>query len=377
MTDILLITDIFPPDIGGPATFIDQLGHQLARNGQAVTVVCTSTQAQDFADHERPFRVRRIVRRPPSLRQSLLVRLVLAQEILRHSRIFSNGIEYPTYQVCSLLHRKYVLKVVGDSAWETARNTGLTTLSIDEFQTTPPAGKAWEKLVRKRTLFARHARQVITPSNYLHQMVIGWGIAPERVVTVPNGIYLEEFAPYQPRRRESLVLKVVFVGRLANWKGVDTLLKAVAGLQDVHVTIVGDGPEMASLRALAHKLKVEDVVTFAGKQTRNAVLAYMTQAHVLVLVSYYEGLSHTLLEACALGVPCIASDHGGNPEVIQHGENGLLVPYGDVQQLRAALAQLQADEELRYRLACNAKETSHRFDFETTVRQTVQILFAP
>jgi glycosyltransferase involved in cell wall biosynthesis len=374
MKDTLLVTDIFPPAIGGPATFIDQLGHQLARDGQLVTVVCTSAQAQNPSDRERPFRVRRILRRPPSLLQSLLVRAVLAQEILRHRRVFTNGLEYPTFQICSLLRRKYVLKVVGDSAWETARNTGLTTLSIDEFQTTPPEGKVWEKLVRKRSLFACHAWKVITPSEYLRRIVIGWGVAPERVVTVPNGIPLDEFAPYRPRRRESHVLKVVFVGRLANWKGVDTLLKAVACLQDVHVTIVGDGPEMSSLRALTHELKLEDVVTFAGQQARSAVLAYMAQANVMVLVSSYEGLSHTLLEACALGVPCIASDRGGNPEVIRHGENGLLVPYGDVQQLRAALARLQADEEQRYRLACNAKEASRYFDFETTVRQTAQVL---
>jgi len=376
MNGILLITDVFPPDIGGPATFIDQLAQQLAQSGYVVTVVCTSEKADDPSDQQRPFRVHRILRRPPSLLQSLTVRAALTQEVMRHRWVFCNGLEYPTFQVCSLLHRKYVLKIVGDSAWETARNTGLTDLSIGEFQTIAPEGRAWEKLVRKRTLYVRRACKVITPSHYLRQMVTGWGVAPEHVVTVPNGIPLSEFVPYQPHRREGHILKVVFVGRLANWKGVDTLLKAVASLHDVQVIIVGDGPEMASLRTLAHHLKLENVVAFVGQQSRSAALAYMTQAHVLVLVSSYEGLSHTLLEACALGVPCIASDCGGNPEIIRDGENGLLVPYGDVQQLGAALARLQADEELRYRLACRAKETSRRFDFETTVRETVRILLS-
>ena len=374
MDGILLITDIFPPDIGGPATFIDQLGHRLARDGQTVTVACTSEQAHEPTDHERPFRVRRILRRHPSLRQSLLVRAALAQEIARHQWVFTNGLEYPTFQMCSLLRRKYVLKVVGDSAWETARNTGLTQLSIDEFQATPAQGQPWENLARKRTLFAQHARKVITPSDYLRWMVVGWGVAPERVVTVHNGIRLYEFAPYQPRRREGRALNIVFVGRLASWKGVDTLLNAIVGLPDVRVTVVGEGPEMPSLRALARNLELEQAVTFVGQQARRAVQAYVADAHVLVLVSSYEGLSHTLLEACAMGVPCIASDRGGNPEVIQHGVNGLLVPYNDVPRLRAALAQLQADEEFRYRLACMAKETSYRFDFETTVRETSRIV---
>lgn len=376
MNGVLLITDIFPPDIGGPATFIDQLAQHLVQNGHIVTVVCTSEKAHDPSDQRRPFRVRRIVRRPPSLAQSLAVRAALAQEVIRHRKVLCNGLEYPTFQVCSLLRRKYVLKIVGDPAWETARNTGLTNLSIEEFQTTVPGGRVWEKLVRKRTLCAQGAYKVITPSHYLRQMVVGWGVAPERVVTVPNGVPLNEFASYQPRRREEAILQVVFVGRLANWKGVDTLLQAVVPLHNVRVTIVGSGPEMASLRALAHHLNLEHVVAFVGQQSRSATLAYMMQAHALVLVSSYEGLSHTLLEACALGVPCIASDCGGNPEIIRDGENGLLVPYGDVQQLRAALARLQADEELRYRLACQAKETSRRFDFKVTVSETVRILLS-
>jgi glycosyltransferase involved in cell wall biosynthesis len=77
-----------------------------------------------------------------------------------------------------------------------------------------------------------------------------------------------------------------------------------------------------------------------------------------------------------MGLPCIASDRGGNPEVIQSGSNGLLVPYGDVAALQAALASLQADEPLRYRLACQAKALSARFDFEKTVARTLETLLS-
>jgi glycosyltransferase involved in cell wall biosynthesis len=100
----------------------------------------------------------------------------------------------------------------------------------------------------------------------------------------------------------------------------------------------------------------------------------MQQSDVLVLDSEYEGLSHTLLEAAAMALPSIASDRGGNPEVIQNGSNGLLVPYGDVAALQAALAQLQADEALRYRLACQAKALSVRFDFTETVAGTMAVM---
>jgi glycosyltransferase involved in cell wall biosynthesis len=91
-------------------------------------------------------------------------------------------------------------------------------------------------------------------------------------------------------------------------------------------------------------------------------------------MSLYEGLSHTLLEASAIGIPCVASDCGGNPEIIQSGVNGILIPYGDVMKLREALQHLQNDEDSRFRLACAAKENSRRFDFEDTVRQTIKAI---
>jgi glycosyltransferase involved in cell wall biosynthesis len=376
MTRILLITDIFPPDIGGPATFINQLGHQLAQLDYRVTVVCTSEQDEESTDKQRPYKIRRIRRRPSSLQHSLRVRAILAQEIRRHDLIFSNGLEYPTFQVCRLLRRPYLLKVVGDSAWETARNTHQTLLSIDEFQSTAAAGQPWEKLVHKRTAFARHAQRVITPSHYLRRIVIGWGVPPERVVTIYNGVPLETFTAFQPRPRKEETLNLLFIGRLANWKGVDTLIKATAELHKVQLTIVGDGPEMAPLRQLAHQLGAAEQVVFKGAQSKKGVHEALEQAHALALISAYEGLSHTVLEACAAAVPCIVSDCGGNPEIISHAENGLVVPYGDVSRLRDAIRQLQADESLRYRLAVQAQVVSRRFNFADTVRQTAALLLS-
>jgi glycosyltransferase involved in cell wall biosynthesis len=106
------------------------------------------------------------------------------------------------------------------------------------------------------------------------------------------------------------------------------------------------------------------------------VLRRLAEAHVLALPSEYEGLSHTLLEACAAAVPCVASDRGGNPEVIEHERNGLLVPYGDPAALRHALQRLQADEEFRYALAVGAQARSRQFDFRATVANTVRLLAA-
>nr|MCU0475386.1 glycosyltransferase [Anaerolineae bacterium] len=108
---------------------------------------------------------------------------------------------------------------------------------------------------------------------------------------------------------------IVSVARLTPVKGVHVLMKALPAVPDVHAVIVGDGPQRAELEALAPAGQV----TFAGQQPHERVLMYLRAADAYVLSSYTEGLSHTLLEAVAVGTPCVATTVGGNPEVITDG----------------------------------------------------------
>jgi glycosyltransferase involved in cell wall biosynthesis len=373
MKRALLITDIFPPDIGGPATFVPALASELAASGHAVTIFCRADDPAAHSANEWPFRVLRMPRYGGAVGKARLM-ASLFREALRHDVIFCNGLERQTDWVCRTAQRPYALKVVGDVAWERARNAGLTRLSIDDFQQTPPEGEPVRTWVARRASFARRARLVITPSDYLRQMVVGWGVEARRVVTVRNGVRLDEFARFAPRRRAGGVFAILFVGRLVNWKGVDHLLKAIAPLTDVRLSILGEGPEESLLRTLAGSLGLDQRVEFYGALPAPEVLNRLECAHVLALPSEYEGMSHTLLEACAAAVPCVASDRGGNPEVIEHERSGLLVPCGDVLQLRAALWRLQADEGSRFALAQGAKARSRVFDFRTTVAETVGLL---
>lgn len=370
MRPVLLVTNIFPPHIGGPATFIDRLGYALAERGHQVTVVCVSDKATDPGDSARPFRVRRVHGSYRIVRE-IKARMILAREFFHHTLILVNGLEYPSYQVGAHLGRSYVLKVVGDNVWETARGGGHTALSIDEFQLDAPRTPFLRRLAAQRDLYVKNARMVITPSDYLKRMVSGWGVEPSRVVTIPNGVPLQEYERFGPKRRGLGPFRAAFCGRLTNWKGVETLLLSSRGMKDVQIDIVGDGPEMPMLVALAHQLQLDGTVNFHGRLAREQLQAVLSMAHALVLVSQYEGLSHTLLEACAMALPCITSNCGGNPEVIEAGVQGFLIPYGEAEQLRASLERLRNDEELRYWLACNAKKNSRRFDFDSTVQQTM------
>lgn len=374
MKRVLLITDIFPPDIGGPATFINHLGHGLVSQGYQVTVICHADHAQEPSDRQRPFRVRRVLRTgfAPIARLSLAAALL--QELPRHHDVLVNGLESATYRVARLIRRHYILKIVGDSVWEFARNQVLTIQSIDAFQQSPDSHRSLTRLAERRQQYLAYAQHVITPSIYLQRLVTGWLRLPPPISVVYNGVRLELYDGYAPTRRTADTLELAFCGRLTNWKGVDTLLHSAAQMPHCRVHILGDGPELVRLTALAQQIDLGSRVRFYGRLNHDALCDVLARMHGLVLMSQYEGFSHTLLEAGAIGLPCIASDRGGNPEIITHERNGLLVPYGDVDALRGAIERLHHDEDFRYRMACQAQEDVRRFDFQQTINQTIQVL---
>ena len=373
MKRILLITNVFPPRIGGPATFIDQLALSLTQMGHKVTVLCTSETINKSLDKDRPFRVVRILYDYNVL---FLIRafFLIFREMFFHNTILLNGgFEYQTYLSAKILGKKYVSKVSGDSAWETARNLGLTDLNIDEFQKYS-TDKLFAPLMTRRNYLVTKISMIITPSDYLKSLVTLWGVDPRKVTRIYNAVQQKEFQSYLPQKRVENTFRIVFVGRLTNWKGIETILLAIQELSNVKVSIAGEGPEYPHLVELARQLNVHDKVDFLGKLNRDQIKEIVSHSHVLVLLSLYEGLSHTLLEAMAMGIPCIASRCGGNPETIRDGEDGVLIPPLNVNALKHALTIPKDDENYRYRLACNAKKRIKDFDFDETVQQTAAIL---
>ncbi|MEN8374462.1 MAG: glycosyltransferase family 4 protein [Gemmatimonadota bacterium] len=147
-------------------------------------------------------------------------------------------------------------------------------------------------------------------------------------------------------------LRLLFVGRLVERKGVHYLLDAVARARDrvqLAADIVGRGPEKSALEARAAELGVADIVTFHGHVSDDQLIRHYERADVFVLPAAFdekgdvEGLGVVLIEAMAYGRPAIASDAGGIPDIVRHGENGLLVPPGDAEALAAAIESLALD----------------------------------
>jgi glycosyltransferase involved in cell wall biosynthesis len=291
----------------------------------------------------------------------------------RHRLIFVNGLERYVAQVNQIVRRPFVLKIVGDTVWETARNRGLTHLSIDDFQTDGRSHAQFAADLRARKRCVDAARHIVVPSEYLRRLVEGWGVARERITVIRNGTTsLATGAAVRPRSSQRL--RALFVGRLTNWKGVETLLLAARDLETLDVEIVGDGPLWPHLVELAAQLGLTDRVLFRGRVSAEGVRDAMARAHVLVLTSLYEGLSHTVLEAFAAGLPCIVSDRGGNEEVVKDERNGLVVPAQNVGRLAHALGRLATDDAFRCGLAGAALETVRAFDLADTVMNTERLL---
>lgn len=169
--------------------------------------------------------------------------------------------------------------------------------------------------------------------------------------------------------------EVLCVGRLTPAKGQHLLLEATASLirsgRSLRVTLVGQGPDMTSLKARSHELGLNDVVTFTGALNQDEILAQYRKAHAFVLPSFAEGLPVVLMEAMALGIPCVTTHITGVPELIDNESDGLLTAPSDLEGLVKALMRLMDDPALRNDIAVKARS---RVVAEYSLRGSVERL---
>jgi glycosyltransferase involved in cell wall biosynthesis len=222
----------------------------------------------------------------------------------------------------------------------------------------------------------RRADRIVVQSDAVrHEMEARLAVAPGQVVRVYNPVdtaRIDAAARGAPPLADGERPHVVAAGRLGHQKGFDLLLEAFQGVVRVlgrgTLTILGDGPDRASLEARAAALGLASAVRFAGFQENP--FGYFAAADLFVLSSRYEGLPNVVLEALACGCPAVACDcpHGVR-EIVRDGVNGVLVPPEDVPALRAAMLRLLQDPVERARLAANARASLAPFLAATIVRQ--------
>ena len=263
--NILIVTGIFPPDIGGPATYVPMMAEALCSRGHTVRVVTLSDELSR-ADDGYPFRVFRISR--AKLKPLRLVRTVAS--------IIMHGWTVDIWLVCGLaleaalanvlLRKPLLLRVVGDMAWERATAHGASDANFEDFQNNRHALR-WRVLQRVQQWWIGQAGRVMVPSCYLARWVASIGIDKTRIVVINNPI---ETGREMARTLLTLTTRtnIVTVGRLLPLKRVDGILDAIALLEGVGLVVVGDGPERLALERLALTLGISERVMFAGRQSK-------------------------------------------------------------------------------------------------------------
>lgn len=321
---IVIATPLYPPEIGGPATYVKILEENLPKHGILVQVVKFSDvrHVPKFVRHYRYFKLVYAAARSADI--------VLALDPV--------SVGLPASWAARLLRKPFLVKIVGDYAWEQARQRFGTTQGLDAFVEAPRGSFPVWVLRRIQTSVSRRASRVIVPSEYLKKIVTAWGIPEHKIQVIYNTVSLEGLGTVPEAVTALQRPLVVTAGRLVPWKHIEGVIDAVATHPEMSLVIIGDGPEWETLHRYGNE-KLGNRVFFTGKLSHQDTLATIKTAGVFVLNSSYEGFSHLLIEALMLGVPIVATDVGGNREVIQDGSSGILVPGGDTDALGRALKQ--------------------------------------
>jgi glycosyltransferase involved in cell wall biosynthesis len=182
-----------------------------------------------------------------------------------------------------------------------------------------------------------------------------------RSTVVYNGTDTSFFSPAPGGTALRLEKEILIVGNLLVGKGHELVLRAIGQLETsfplLRCRMIGEGPDRARFEALARELGIAQRVRFEGRKSRAEVADAMRACSVFVLPSRYEGLGCAYLEAMACGKPVVACRGQGIEEIIEHGENGWLIPADGLDELAQGLSTLLRSPDLCSRLGASARET--------------------
>jgi teichuronic acid biosynthesis glycosyltransferase TuaC len=192
----------------------------------------------------------------------------------------------------------------------------------------------------------RHCANVITVSKSLRDQLASLGAPGERLTVLPNGVDSERFSPIDRARARLATgcsgFSLLSVGNLIRLKGHDIVVQAVAGMPDVSLMIIGDGPEKGALRRLIRRLGLERRVRMIGNVPQADLVQHYSAADALVLASESEGMPNVVLESLACGNPVVATAVGGIPEIITSVDAGVLTTERSPDGIMRAVETLRA-----------------------------------
>ena len=352
---MVLVSGIYRPEIGGPATYIPLLAENLMALKHNVEIV--TLKDSSAAKQNEPWPVNYINRDQFLFIRFLKTVLLVLTKIRGVDVIFANGLFQETAIAASLLRKRSVAKVVSDPVWERALNKEETSLGVVEFNDSSINFK--HKLQRVFLRWSLNRFNVITcPSIQLKHMIENWGVY-KPIEFIPNGVLLVS------DKSTDSDFDLVTVSRLISLKNIDKMIRASAKT-NVSVAVVGSGPEEHKLKKLATSLGAK--VTFFGQLDKREVDKILLRSKIYLNLSDHEGLSFSLLEAMSSGLPSIVSNIEGNTNVISDGQNGIVVNAKDENQLIDAIKTLMDSPSDRLKLG-----RASRLKIESQYIQEIQI----
>jgi glycosyltransferase involved in cell wall biosynthesis len=357
---ILIVTGIYPPDIGGPANFTPEFSEFLRGQGHSAQVVTLSDSLNHSED--KKFNIRRIHRKGTILR-----RIKTVFWIVRYGKsadkILATGL-YEEVGLASLfLKTRIIMRIVGDPIWERARNAHSTTDSIETFNTSGSRPTLQSKLL---CWSINRGHLCITPSEQLRDFMLGWRIK-RCIKVIPNGVMIPE-----PSRKNADYQSIT-VSRLVSWKNVslviDTAIKCGLNLR-----VVGDGP----LENQLSSYESNELIQLLGRKSKVEVTNLLKESDIFFLLSSYEGQSFALTEALANGLFCVVSDIPGNIQLVSHLQNGFIFKLIDHENSSKELKKVLSDRELVKEISTNARNYAlTHLDSKVIFNRIMQELASP
>ena len=368
---VLVVTGMWPPDVGGPASHAPEVCEYLLAHGhrvEAVTMASRPPATEAYPVHWASRRTPLVVRHVAAAR--LIRRLAARADV-----VYTTGIIGRSGLGAAFAGTPTVVKLTSDPVFERSLRWGLFRHDLAAFQ--EARGLRIGVLRRARDLVLERARRIIVPSEALTKLVAAWGVPAEKVtvirnpVSVPAGLAGRE----ELRRRHGFEgPTLVFAGRLVPQKSIDVALEAVRRNPDVKLLLAGEGPYHDRLVRLASELGVDGRAPFLGPQPRRTVFELLRAADAALLSSSWENFPHMAVEALAVGTPVISTDAGGVTEIVRDEWNGLLVPIRDPDALSDAIRRYLDNPGLQERLRAEAVASVAQFDPETAYGALERVL---
>lgn len=375
---IMLVSHAYAPTISGVTVVVRKLAHAMCARGHEVLVVAASDRGAPYEHDDGDVHVVRVRSAPnpywregrlPIAGSESLAEIVagFAPDVVHShesawlawqlSRL-RQEIPVPLMATCHFVPR-FLSHYVGRPLQNEARER-----------------MAWRVAVRLLDRFDR----VVFPTETQRAMYARAGLrAPSAVIS--NGVDLARYRPDGPAHHRSLDLppapRVLAVGRVARDKRLDVLLHAFAYLRDTDASLViaGDGADRGRLERLAEELALDGRVHFLGTVPEAAMPALYRACQAYAIASLVEVQSITTLQALACGVPVVAAAAGALPEIVRHGECGLLVPPEDPASMAAAIRRVLGDDVLAERLRTAGLDAARRHDERLTFDAYERVYF--